>query len=492
MNANDELRDPKWFSNWKILILFALLSFAFAFGLRALDLPKWTNPAFMVDGEYILGTHDAYAWLAGAKGVGRAANNPMAGLIRILGNVTGAQYGNIAFWLPAVFAGFTAMAAFAWGVFISGPWLGFCAGVFTTTIPVFYFRTRLSYYDTDLVTILFPLIISLLLAGWLSKGIRSHWIRQKNEMTLFQPTMQYYFLPVFAGVCVHFGQLWHGDVLSFGIYSLFASIFLVLAVGNKRNRAVLLEGLTYFCLSSMLGWIGTALAVAMILLSSKTEAKKYHIFENVFFYLFIILIVFALSDAGLKLVNLLAKVQSYLKPVSDIAQESVSQIHYPGIGQSVIEAQNISLKSLLSDLTGNTALSCFGLVGFLFLLIKRPAGLLLLPFAVMSLAAVKMGGRFAMFGGIVTGLGGSFFLYWFLVRFITFGKKENFCASIASVSLIIFLVFTDFPAYKNALPTPIISQEHAKALKAMSNIAPDNSTFWTCWDWGYATMYFTG
>ncbi|MDC7217784.1 MAG: STT3 domain-containing protein, partial [Spirochaetales bacterium] len=372
MNTRDDFRKADWFANWKVLLIFAVLSFAFAFGLRAMELPKWDNPSFMVDGEYIMGTHDAYAWLAGVKGVGKAATNPMSILVKMLGSITGAQYGNIAFWLPAVFAGFTAMAAFAWGLLTGGPWIGFCAGVYATSIPMFLFRTRLSYYDTDLVTLLFPLIISFLMARWISWGIRSSWLPGDSKVESFRPQVWQYLLPVVGGICVSFGRQWHGDVFLFGLYTLFASLFLVFLCGTKENRPVLLEGLTYFCVTAMLGWIGAVLSIACIGFLLKNDFREHRIYKKIYFYLLVMLAAVLFSDTGMQLYYLGEKVLSYLKPVADAAEKSVAQIHYPGIAQSVIEAQNISFEVLFNNLTGNMYLSGFGLVGFLFLLVRRP------------------------------------------------------------------------------------------------------------------------
>ncbi|ACS81692.1 STT3 domain-containing protein [Maridesulfovibrio salexigens] len=492
MNTHAESSKADCFSGWKAYVLFALMSFLFAFALRCVDLPKWDNPAFMIDGEYILGTHDAYAWLAGAKGVGRAVSNPMAGLVKTIGELTGAPYGNIAFWLPAVFAGFTAIAAFSWGMLVAGPWIGLCAGVFATSIPLFYFRTRLSYYDTDLVTLLFPLLISVLLAYWVSRGIRNSWLPSTTKTDSFQPSISEYIIPIVAGGCVSYGRLWHGDVFLFGLFALFASIFLVLLCGYKESKATLLKGITAFSLAAMLGWVGILLSVFLIIFSEKKEFKCHRFLGSIYLYLLVIFLVLIFSDAGVKFIFLWSKIQSYLKPVSDVVVKSAAQIHYPSIGQSVIEVQNVKLVALLGDLTGSMYLSCFGLLGFLFLLAKRPYVLLLLPFALMTAAAVKLGGRFAMFGGVVLGLGGSYFLYWLMVSFLTLGKKQRVCAAIAPIFLIALLMLNVFPQYKRAMPTPIIYQEHARALKAMSTISPAESTFWTWWDWGYVTMYYTG
>ncbi|NDV22150.1 STT3 domain-containing protein [Desulfovibrio sp. JC022] len=492
MNTRDESHKSGWAVDWKVFLLFAVLSFVFAFGLRAMNYPKWDNPAFMVDGEFIMGTHDAYCWLAGAKGVGKAATNPMSGLVKVIGAVTGAKYGNIGFWLPAVFAGFTGIAAFAWGMLVAGPWIGFCAGVYATSVPMFYFRTRLSYYDTDLVTLLFPLLISLLLARWLSWGMRRGWFSFEEQVAKFKPALWQYLIPLSAGALVSYGRLWHGDVFLFGLFALFASVFLALFCGSRENRPELLKGLVLFSAAALWGWIGIALALVLIAANQRLKAGDVPLLGNIYVYLSLIAALLIFSEAGMQLLFLGQKILSYLKPVADVATTEQAKIHYPGITQSVIEAQNIEWGVLLQNLTGNTYLSVFGLLGFLFVLYRRPCTLFLLPFAVMSLAAAKLGGRFSMFSGIVIGLGGAYLLYWILDRFLTYRKNNLLCRIVASGCMVIFLMVSIFPQYQKTAPSTIIYKEHAKALIAASEFAPEDSTFWTWWDWGYATMYFTG
>jgi len=43
------------------------LAYVVALGLRLIELPEWSDPAFRHAGERLMATHDAYAFLAGAK-----------------------------------------------------------------------------------------------------------------------------------------------------------------------------------------------------------------------------------------------------------------------------------------------------------------------------------------------------------------------------------------------------------------------------------------
>lgn len=479
-------------NNWKVFVLFSLISFAFAFGLRCIDLPKWSDPSFMVHGEYIMGTHDAYFWLAGAKGIGSAVENPMAGLIRVLGAVTGAQYGNIAFWLPAVFAGFCAMAAFAWGMLVGSSFVGLVSAVYATSIPAYYFRTRLSYYDTDVVTLFFPLLISVLMARWISLGIRKTWLPNKEEIPEFSASVWDYLLLVIAGAITCYGKFWHADVLTFGLMASFFSFALIFLCGSSQSRPELLKGMLVYALAAFMGWIGLAASLLLVGAFLYAPLKENKLCKNIYVLAAAFIAVFALSGMGQNLLwELSIKFTAYLKPVADEATTSSGPL-YPGIAQSIIEAQNLSFDVLFTNLTGSEVLCWLGFASFAFALFLVPTLSYLAPFAAITFAAVSMGGRFSMFGGIVLGIGLSFTAHWLIMRFCQIEKWRPILGA-AQATVIVLLLFSNiFVGYKNAPATPIMGPAHVEALIESGKVMPKDSTVWTWWDWGYATMYYAG
>lgn len=58
--------------------------------------------------------------------------------------------------------------------------------------------------------------------------------------------------------------------------------------------------------------------------------------------------------------------------------------------------------------------------------------------------------------------------------------------------LIGLLLLNSWDVFKLSPPTPIMTDSHVKALIESGKKMPGNSTVWTWWDWGYATMYYTG
>ncbi|MHC1753273.1 hypothetical protein [Humidesulfovibrio sp.] len=69
------------------LALLAFFGFVLTLGVHLLELPNWNAAIYWAGAERILATHDAYCWLAGAKGVGDYAGFGMAALARLLAGI---------------------------------------------------------------------------------------------------------------------------------------------------------------------------------------------------------------------------------------------------------------------------------------------------------------------------------------------------------------------------------------------------------------------
>ncbi|WP_320007024.1 STT3 domain-containing protein [Maridesulfovibrio sp.] len=481
-----------WIAENKLVLLLAVCSFAVAFGLRAMEYGSWSNPAYSVDGEYIMGTHDAYYWLAGAKGVGGAASNPMSALLRCLNSVTGVSYANFAFWLPAVFAGLCALAAFGWGVLLGGPWAGLTGAVYATSIPAFYFRTRLSYYDTDLITLFFPLFISFLLGAYLLPGLRKNWLADDESKEPYRPTTLHYIYALLGGALTSYGAKWHGDVSTFGMIVFFIAIGLAMVCARRDSRAALLRGLLIYSCAAFWGLPGLAVSVLLVAAIHKEMLQRHKLYDNSLVYLALLALPMIFSGVVMSVFSgVFAKIGNYLKPVAAVTSVG-SGPQYPGVAQSIIEAQNIELNELFFNMSGNAALGIAGFAGYFISIAFYPLLLLLLPFAASTLGGMYLGGRFVMFGGIVTGLG-LFLSLVMLMKFVPGLKKyKGFLKGAQAIVLTVLLIVNLLPHLATMAPTPIMGAPHAKALIETGKKIKKDSTIWTWWDWGYASMYYAG
>ncbi|WP_367303401.1 STT3 domain-containing protein, partial [uncultured Desulfovibrio sp.] len=143
-----------------------LLTVGLAFGLRMLEWPSWQNPEYRLGGEMLLATHDAYHWVAGAEGFGLAVDHPMARMLRLMADASGLAPAVVAFWFPPALASLVAGIVFLWAWALGSMQAGVAAGLVASMAPGFLGRTLLGYYDTDLVTLFFPLLMTLAPACW--------------------------------------------------------------------------------------------------------------------------------------------------------------------------------------------------------------------------------------------------------------------------------------------------------------------------------------
>ena len=99
---------------WLHGLFWGLVTLGLAFALRMLEWPCWQNPEYRLGSEWLLATHDAYHWVAGAEGFGHAVGHPMAVMLRGMADLLGTYPAAVAFWFPALLSCFVAVIVYAW------------------------------------------------------------------------------------------------------------------------------------------------------------------------------------------------------------------------------------------------------------------------------------------------------------------------------------------------------------------------------------------
>ena len=107
--------------------------------------------------------------MAGAENFGFGAGHPMSEMLRLMALAVHAEPASVAFWFPAVLASLVAGIVAAWVWILGSLEAGVAAGLLTCLAPGFLARTLLGFYDTDLVTLFFPLFMTLAPAAWATR-----------------------------------------------------------------------------------------------------------------------------------------------------------------------------------------------------------------------------------------------------------------------------------------------------------------------------------
>ena len=132
-----------------------------------------------------------------------------------------------------------------------------------------YFRTRLGYYDTDVVTLFFPLLQSWLLAHWLAPGLRRLRFAPPgpaDQEEAGPPAPASLGWPLAAGLLARLGGAdWHGNLLDFYLLAAGIAALLALALARPGTRPRLLRGLAVLALAGFHGNVGLAAALGLAL-----------------------------------------------------------------------------------------------------------------------------------------------------------------------------------------------------------------------------------
>lgn len=494
-----DVRGRTFLQNLPLLLLCLLLAWSAGFGSRMLDALKWGAPQYQLQGEPLQATHDAYYWLAGARGVGNAQGKPLSRLAKWGGDLLNTPPGVPAFWMPALFAGAAGAITvlLAWSLGLGGA--GLVAGVLVVLAPGYYFRTRLGFFDTDMVTLFFPLALvwgvllamrSSLAAKWLGKENSQHSPESTNTSTGIWPPL----CCILFGLLAKFGASWHGQIETFTLLLLLTAAVLTPVLIRPGRRSHVLFHLTLFAIAAFYAPIGGA--VSLLLLAAalwlapvkRALASPYGAWGAA-----AMLLLFVLFGPGAHVLGNALDIMGHLS--KSAAENTPGGIKYPTVTESITEAQNMDFGALLRHIHPWRWLAALGLIGYFWLAIRRPLALLVLPLLILGGASIYYGGRLAMFAPSVAGLG----LAWLLTLLAAplqhkFPGKTwtNWATAGGALIMALILAVPSLRVFTALPPQPALLQQEAKALQVLDAAAPADATAWIWWDWGYATQYYAG
>ncbi len=500
---------------WLRGLFWGLLTLGLAFGLRMMEWPCWQNPEYRLGSEWLLATHDAYHWVAAAEGFGLGVGHPMAEMLRLMAQALHTYPAAVAFWFPAVLASLVAVIVFAWVWALGSMEAGVAAGLITSLAPGFLARTLLGYYDTDLVTLFFPLLMTLAPACWamrymllprmilrrlaLGSGLKAaqrlwgergadeaHLERLGNPLR-----WQWVLLLGASGVISWWTQEWHSVFPYLIRYNVVLLALMALVMAPRGRRGILLLGGLAYALPTLGGPAGFGFSLILLLAGSKAGRGLRHLLCRPLVLALFLLGAAVLLVQGEILATLINHANAYLKHSGDVRStgEGMSLV-YPSVAQSIIEVQDLSFAALFPYFHPWMEAAIVGLAGFVLVLFRRPGALFLLPLAALGLLSTKLGGRMVMFGAPVVAVGLTLPLYWLLQRLLRADLRGAVAGAATSCILLALLVAPFADMIQAISQGPIINRRHAEALTRARTMTPEDAKLWLWWDWGYAAHHF--
>ena len=451
--------------------------------IRLIEFPLWQNQSFFIGDEYLMATHDAYTWLAGAKNVGRTVADPFSALINMIHNVTGFQLGSIGFWLLIGMIPFLLLPVCILCRLLRLTEAGVLFSILTVSSLGYLVRTRLGFCDTDLITLLLPLTFVCTLIVWLASQTRNPW--QSNTLDLYMSPSCAIVVAFLAGIIgmVNISVYHQGGSILLAVLVMAAIIGSVFA--RDGHRLYIWCGiLVAFALT-----YGNLMSIVLAFVTAGFVFFKADLFKIKWsFAVLLILSLVVMYDVGFYkiLLGYVAKILAYAK-ISDVtATSGTVSINLPSVLQSVREAQSLQWLEMIDRVAGTKLIFFLGIAGLLFVGIRRPQLWLFFPFLLLAVASVKLGNRFSMFGGVAIGAGLGLGLAE-LMRFYnqSFGRQW-----IAQLILCCFALWPASQMMIKANPVPVLPKVYAQTFLDLRDSTGPDARLWQWWDYGYAGQYY--
>lgn len=452
------------------LVIFTTIS------IRLAELSLWHTPAFFVDGEHLMATHDAYAWLAGAKGVGSYIDHAFTRLLVCLEQITGVGLSTIGFWSPIMLVPLLALPICLLARALGRPEGGLVFGILTTSGVGFLVRTRLGFCDTDLISLIFPLAVSCALAIYFSH-------LRKNNSDNF--TLLMLSIVLCMGIFGFLGRYVYPGNVSLLFSSYFLGAVLIFFILPASQRTVALSSMLFVFAITFAGWFGALLAGLMLWWNLQRNTSK-NIAMQALAWVVVAGAVFILADTHEKILWIAQRFLFYAKSGAPDLTNATAAMRLPDIAQSVREAQNLDWNLIGPRMGGNWIVFSLGMVGFVFGAWRRPVLLFFLPYIVLGLASVKLGNRFTMYGTVGVGVGLGLGLSELMVML----KQSQGRRWIAQLSMACVALWPSAQLMDRVSPVPVLPQTYAQAFVELRNSTEPDALLWQWWDYGYAAQYF--
>lgn len=472
-------------SGGKILLAVCALAFLTSAGLRLLEARRWDPSRQRVDEEYLLATHDAYAWLAGAERKNlHAAESPMSAMLAGLAGATGLSVANLAYWLPPALAALSAIPIALWAAQLdAAPLASLAAGMLASLAPAYFSRTRLGYFDTDWALLFFPLLISWLLASALQPLLRRkepELLESASNKSLRRWAILLLLIPL--------SLPWHGYVRTYVLAVLWLSLGLLAAFGERTSRWQFLVPLTAVTLATGLGWIGSWAGVVLLLLHDRRQMGRLGTVRGRWSALALLLSLLILFTGWQFQDFLLARLSGYL----GMAGDGTSGLSFPDFGISIREVQRIGATDALQGAGFAWWLGGLGLIGFLYLLIRFPVVGLLAPLLALGLLSPRIGIRFAMFASPAVVLGLIVPLDRLAPDPVPIPGDRTIALGPIYLGALLLSLAAIQRSYTRLPIETVLTRPHAATLRELETLADPAGVVWTWWDYGYASQYYSG
>ncbi|MDR2341597.1 MAG: peptide transporter [Campylobacteraceae bacterium] len=496
----------------KNLYIFALIFFAFIFSsfvrltwVYQMNTPD--NDIMRWNGEFMVTTNDSYYWAEGARdliycdrdnaSMGEyyqqnchqefdlsPINEPLPQLTNILYKILPFSLETIIFYLPVFGASLVVIPIILIGRGFNLTLTGFIAALIASISISYYSRSVVGYYDTDMLNILFP----MLLVWSISLALKT---KEKKYLLL-------------SGLEIVIYRWWYPQSYSlefafFGLVVIYTIYMLAVESSSVQNKKLKLSEIiflkqnvsNYYLLSIMLiGMMGApfvARFIGVIVLYLITFKKDFEKFAP---YILAVSIVAFFITGGIN--PILNQLNSYIFQREGTIADG--ELHFFSVTQTIVEAQaTATITDVANRIIGGELLFAIAIAGYGLLCFRQPAMLLMLPLLGLGIMSFKGGLRFAMYATPVAAFGIGFFIFRCAELLQIYIKNKIAAFAPAAIFVFIATIYILNPLVKNGWnyrTGTVFTQDEVKLIEDFGKKVNSEDYVITWWDYGYPIRYY--
>jgi dolichyl-diphosphooligosaccharide--protein glycosyltransferase/undecaprenyl-diphosphooligosaccharide--protein glycosyltransferase len=465
------------------LFVLILLAYLFSIAVRLILVYQFSDmEQFKFNNQFMINTNDGYWYAEGARDIlsGDMNRHDMSAfdsagsiLTAFLAKILPFSFETIIFYMPAFFASLIVIPIVLIGKMLGRVEVGFIAALFGSIAWSYYNRTMVGYYDTDLLNIVFPTFLLWSLMWAIST--------QENK----------YF--IFTGLEIVAYRWWYPQsyALEFSFFGLILGYAVYLYVKQDSLKKDSMETIKYllalltFMMFAMINIDSLLRIIILGVLFFVLSYKKELFFKYIYHLLSLALLAFLLTGGVTPIVELLER---YIFSTDITTIKENLTLNFYTVGQTIREAGKIPFETFANRISGHTITFFLSLVGYLYLVIKKPVSLLGIPMIGLGFLAYSGGLRFTVYAVPVLALGLAFLIVEVSKIISDKNSKSFYYGSLAILTIAMLLPnIQHVIAYK--VPT-VFNNKEVKVLETLKTKTSRKDYVVGWWDYGYPIRYY--
>lgn len=460
------------------LYIFGLIALAFSFSIvvRLFWVDYFSDyDAFKYAGQFMINTNDGYYWAEGARDLLSGVfqkhdlspiNEAPSWLTYIAVKFLPFSFETIIFYMPAVLGSLIVVPVILIAHNLKIADVGLLAALLASIAVSYYNRTMVGYYDTDMLTIVFPVFLlwSLILA-----------LRTREEKYLLITALE------IIAYRWWYPQSYSLEFSYFGLILVYALLF------DKKNRFNFeLLTIMMFAMMGLPGLVRLGIVIGVYLSFKQERLKKY------MWYLLAISIVLFFATGGFD--PIWAQLKGYVfKDAIDVSQGAFP-LQFFSVNQTVREAGQIDFAIFAERISGHTITFVLSVIGYAFMAWRYPVMLLGLPLLGLGFLALFGGLRFTIYTVPVCALGSAYLLFTCSVYVQGLFVDAKVGKIVKSLIVIVGSLAILYPNILHVIgyrvPT-VFSKAEVEILDKLKNSIEREDYVVSWWDYGYPIRYYS-